>query len=118
MTDQSQPSEKPFLFRVSNHHSPSCGVAPTIDGDAPGRYYGYYENELREQLVFVYDRQTQTGTLWMGDVGWEEPHPVMDGEAPDLVLSLEEAIWLQLCWYGATGEMPSKMKQAVKPPTT
>jgi len=54
----------------------------------------------------------------MGDAGWDEPYRVIDGEAPELVLSLEEAVWLQICWYAATGEMPSKLKRAAEPPAS
>jgi len=66
----------------------------------------------------VYNLKTNIGWLWMGDAGWDEPYRVIDGEAPELVLSLEEAVWLQICWYAATGEMPSKLKRAAEPPAS
>jgi hypothetical protein len=112
----SQPqSERPIIFQMPNHHGPNSGQPPMIDGREPGRYYGYFQNEHGEQAVFVYTHATKTAELYMGDVGWEEVHQVIDGEAPEIVLTLQEAIWLQICWYAATGEMPSRMKRATGP---
>ncbi|MBN1922036.1 MAG: hypothetical protein JW892_12380 [Anaerolineae bacterium] len=55
MSDQSQPKpdDKPFLFRVSNHHSKNCGESPSVDGNRKGHYHGYFENEFGEQAIFV-----------------------------------------------------------------
>ena len=44
------------LYSVSNHHRQDAGHSPTIDGDAPERYHGYFENRHGEQSLFVYDR--------------------------------------------------------------
>jgi hypothetical protein len=44
-----------FLFKASNHHTASCGPPPTVDGDAPDAYYGYFANEHGEQALYVYD---------------------------------------------------------------
>lgn len=38
----------------------------------------------------------------MGDYGWEKPVDVVDGDAPELILSAEERMWLQACWNAAT----------------
>jgi len=90
------------LFRVSNHHTQSCGDPPQVDGDHQGRYHGYFENEHGEQAVFTYDYETDTGTLLMGDAGWAEPRTVIDGEPGDVVLSPQEVQWLIACWEAAT----------------
>lgn len=91
-----------WVFQVRNKHGASSGEPPAIDGNAPSRYYGYFENEHGEQAVFVYDYQTKTGIIWMGDAGWDKPHRVIDGLVPDLILSHEEETWLQACWNVAT----------------
>jgi hypothetical protein len=96
-------ASKARLFSVSNHHGAGSGEPPQIDGDTKGRYHGYFENEYGEQVVFVYDRQTKKGDLWMGDAGWDRSMAVVDGEARDLVLNEAETLWLKACWLAATG---------------
>ena len=94
---------KPYLFRVSNHHTPDCGDSPRIQGDDPNCYFGYFENEHGEQAVFVYDRRLNNAVLWLGDAGWAKPYTVMDGEVEGLTLSAAEQAWVRLCWKTATG---------------
>ncbi len=92
-----------YLFRVSNHHTPGCGDPPYIDGDTKGKYYGYFQNQHGEQALFIYDYNTQEGTVWLGDNGWDEAVEVLDGRATGLVMDTSEALWLQACWRAATG---------------
>jgi hypothetical protein len=92
--------EKP-IFSVTNHHAEGCGAPPHVDDSAPKRYRGYFENEHGEQSVFVYDRATGTGTLQMGDAGWEVVHAVVDGDVPGLRLRPTERTWLAACWTAA-----------------
>jgi hypothetical protein len=94
-------TEKP-LFSVSNRHSKVSGTPPHIDGNVWGKYHGYFENEHGEQAVFVYDRATKTGLLWLGDSSWDSPHKVVDGLARAVILSKHEEMWLQACWNAAT----------------
>lgn len=101
-------SDQTGLFTVGSKHIATSGEAPLIDGDIKGRYHGYFENESGEQAVFVYDFQAETGTLWMGDVGWEEPKLVIDGQVPDLVLGENEKLWLMACWNAATAARPKR----------
>jgi len=68
------------LFSVSNHHTESCGEPPAIDGDAAGKYLGYFANEHGEQAIYTYDFDTGEATLTMGDTGWQVTHPVVDGK--------------------------------------
>ncbi len=91
-----------IIFQVKNRHAASVGKPPHIDGSAAGKYHGYWENEHGEQAIFVYDRQTKSGILWLGDAGWEKPYKVIDGLAPELILSQIEETWLQACWNAAT----------------
>lgn len=102
----SDQTEKPTLFKVSNHHTASCGTPPHIDGDTQGRYYGYYANEHGEQAIFEYDFETRTATIRMGDAGWEETHPVVNGVTPNLILNPGEMLWVGACWYAVTGKLP------------
>ena len=43
------------LFKASNHHVADSGEPPFFDADTAGKYFGYFQNEYGEQLVFVYD---------------------------------------------------------------
>ena len=95
-------NQHPALFRVSNRQKPDSGQPPFFDGDAPGRYYGYFLNSYGEQLIFEYNRETKQATLWHGDAGWDAPYSVVDGQAEDLVLSEDEQLWLRACWAAAT----------------
>ena len=90
------------LFTVRNKQSPACGEPPHIDGNTPHHYHAYFENAQGEQLIFVYDREANTGTLYHGDLGWETPRPVVDGTCPTVVLDEAEMLWLRACWMAAT----------------
>lgn len=94
------------VFQVRNKHAASVGKPPQIDGNTKGKYHGYFENEHGEQAIFVYDRETKSGILWFGDAGWEKPYKVIDGLAPELILSEIEETWLQTCWNAATAFEP------------
>lgn len=93
-----------LLFSVSNHHTGSCGEAPKIDGDQPGKYIGYFVSEHGEQAIYTYDFETGDATLRMGDSGWQATHPVVNGEVNGLLLTKAELTWLRACWT-ATGEL-------------
>jgi hypothetical protein len=93
---------KPVIFSVTNHHIAASGTPPNIDDTAPSRYLGYFENELGEQAIFVYDRATQEGVVYLGDANWERPWRVRNGIAEGLVLSSREQAWLRVCWQSAT----------------
>lgn len=105
MTEEQQ-LEQQFLFFVKNGHSPDCGPPPSINGDTPRRRYSYFQNEYGEQIIFEYNMDTKTGTVWMGDAGWNEPHEVVNGIPHGLVMNRSEAMWLSACWLAATGEIP------------
>jgi hypothetical protein len=99
-------TENPPIFWVNNKHGAKMGKPPEIDGNAPNRYFAYFENEYREQAIFVYDYDTKTGTFWMGDAGWEKSYLVVNGKVEELQMSLNETIWLKLCWETAISMMP------------
>jgi hypothetical protein len=87
-----------YIFRVRNRHAASLGEPPEIDGNTRNRYHGYFENEYGDQAIFIYDYEKRTGTLWLGDAGWERSFDVVDGKVPKLELGLNEMVWLQICW--------------------
>lgn len=89
------------IFRAFNHHTSAGGVPPSIATNHNGYYYGYFENEHREQFIFIYEYQTKKATLWAGDNGWEDA-PVVEGKVPSLILSETEAAWVLVCWSAAT----------------
>ena len=63
-----------LVFAAHNNHDPRCGRPPRLRNTAdPGLYFGYYENRYGEQFVFRFDRATGTGTVWGGDLDWDEP---------------------------------------------
>lgn len=89
-------SEK-LLFTVNNHHGESCGPPPAIDdaAGAPPTYRGYFENEHGEQAIFLFDWETKTPTLYLGDAGWK---PVVGlGKINNVCMSHSEARWLAAC---------------------
>lgn len=90
------------LFWVPNKHKTTSGDAPAINGSTPNKYYGYYENDYREQAIFVFDYASREGVLYHGDAGWERTYKVVDGLVPELILSQHEEMWLQACWNAAT----------------
>jgi hypothetical protein len=92
-----------IIFQAWNNHLEDAGIPPHLDGNAKDKYSGYFRNEHGEQSLFVYDYQTKKGILWMGDNGWEEAIPVMDGEATDTILTKSESLWLRACWFAAVG---------------
>ena len=63
-----------LVFAAYNAHHERCGAPPRLrNTDSPGLYCGYFENRSGEQFVFTFDRATGAGTVWGGDLGWDEP---------------------------------------------
>src|SRR2546422_414515 len=92
---------KPPLFRLSNHHTNDCGQPPAVDGDEPGKYFGYFANPHGEQTVFIYDYQTHEASVRMGDAGWGNAHRVVDGRGEGISLTESQTAWLRACWLAA-----------------
>jgi len=90
------------VLSVANHHTDACGSPPRLDELRHGCYLGYFENQHGEQAIFVFDRVTRAGTLYMGDAGWERPHAVVEAKVPGLILADDEQAWLSACWRAAT----------------
>lgn len=102
------------LFAMRNHHYETCGKPRFItdEGNSDKRF-AYFENELGEQLIFVYDFEQERGTLYHGDCGWDEAYRVVDGAVPGLVLADVEKLWLVTCWCAGTKtNIPETIKQA------
>ncbi len=94
--------DKAFLFHVRNKQSPGSGEPPSIDSNTPNHYHAYFENAQSEQLIFIYSRDADKGTLYHGDLGWDQPRPVVDGKCPGIILDDAETLWLRACWMAVT----------------
>jgi len=92
------------VLTVLNFHVEGAEHPPGLIAKGKGQYTAYFENEYGEQLVFVYDRKAKEGSLWHGDYSWAHPIEVRDGAAPDIILTVEEKMWLTLVWAVATQE--------------
>ena len=90
------------LFCVSSHHTDACGQTPDIDGDEPGKYFGYFANQHGEQSIFVYDYKTHEASVLMGDLGWDDAHRVVDGRVEGVMLTESEAAWVHACWFAVS----------------
>ena len=94
------------LLQLRNRHSAEAGTPPRIVDVDANQYVGYFENGYGEQALFIYDRDSASGELYLGDAGWETAHAVINGIVPDLVLSESELLWVRACWQAATGTRP------------
>ena len=64
--------EAGLVFAAHNHHDPRCGRPPRLrNTDGPGFYHGYFENCCGEQFVFRFDQATGAGTVWGGELDWD-----------------------------------------------
>ena len=69
-----------LVFSAHDTHHERCGAPPRLrNTDNPGLYYGYFENRSGEQFVFTFDRETGTGMVSGGDLGWAEPRTFTRG---------------------------------------
>ncbi len=105
------------LFKVSNHHTASCGQPSTVDGDASGTYHGYFTNEYGEQAIYVYDGATGEATVRMGDAGWDKVHRVVNGRLERVNANEAEAAWIRACWL-ATGALNQRLVPSTDAPPT
>lgn len=86
----SQDLSSQVIFQAANNHDSSSGTPPYINTNVPARYFGYYENEHKEQFIFVYDQERKQGTLLMGDYGWDKPVPVIDPLNLEVISDIEQ----------------------------
>ena len=82
------------------------GTPPTIER-GKGDYVGYFENEYGEQAVFHYSASSRRAILHHCDLGWE-PHEVIDGRVPDIILNDPERAWLTACWVASAIQRTGK----------
>lgn len=106
--------KREVFFKMKNYHISNCGEPPDINNDDENKYFGYYENHDHEQLVFVYDYETNTAMVRMGDVGWGTHIDVKNGAVDGYVLSPGERAWIQLCWDAATRYISDGNKESNK----
>ena len=89
------------LLTIRNHHSPACGDPPIVNEVDRGTYIGYFENQHGEQWIYTCNRKTGEAVLRGGDVGWDTPLSVVNGEVDGLNLSHDEKLWLEACHAAA-----------------
>lgn len=89
------------LLTIRNHHRAACGDPPIVNEEARDTYIGYFENQYREQWVFIYNRVTGEAVLRGGDIGWNKAWPIVNGEVDGLILNREEKLWLAACHAAA-----------------
>jgi hypothetical protein len=106
------------LLSIFNNHAGAvgCGDPPIVNNSDPAVYVGYFENKHGEQWVFTYDRESNRAELRGGDIGWNNPAEIVEGQPDDLILSQPELAWLIACWAGATGRFPDFMEPQHAPP--
>ncbi len=90
------------LIQIRNHHAAACGDPPIVNGVQENQYIGYFENAFGEQWIFTLDRESGESILRGGDIGWNKSYQVVEGRVPELVLNIEEQLWLRACWAAAT----------------
>jgi len=90
------------VIRIFNNHIPECGEPPAINTEKENEYYGYFETCDHEQLVFIYDYDTDKAIVKMGDINWSRDIEVVDGKPTGKFgLGVNELAWLDLCWKAA-----------------
>jgi hypothetical protein len=94
-------SHKPVFTAYDNHAADSQNLPFFTNRDRANVYHGYFENVHGEQFVFVFDRETQQGTLWSGDCGWKTEIRMKEFSDLGVNLSPEELMWLGACWKAA-----------------
>lgn len=93
-------NNKPIFLMYSNHIKES-GRPPEYTNENSGDYFGYFENVHGEQWIFSYNRKEKKGELRGGDIGWENPVEVINGQVAGLILDPSERAWLKACWIAA-----------------
>jgi len=88
------------VFTARDKHAASYSAPPPdiqIPEGRPG-YYGYFENGMGEQAVYVWDfEKTADPQLYLGDVGWDKPFTVaQDHTITGSGLGREEMDWLRV----------------------
>ena len=99
----SQSHENALVLEARNVHCKDSGIpVPIVKDPSSDKYVGYFENQFGEQWTVQIDRQAKTGILRGGDIGWEREVEIKNDTFEDLILSLEEFLWLSACWRAAT----------------
>ncbi|MCC6615322.1 MAG: hypothetical protein IT320_17740 [Anaerolineae bacterium] len=90
-----------LIFQAKNNFGKERGLPPKLDTSDESKYVAYFENENREQFIFVYEYPARTGLLWSNKISWERPLPVVNGKASNARLGDSEKTWLTACWKAA-----------------
>jgi hypothetical protein len=95
-------ADSDLVFAAHNFHTAPCGAPPGVrNTDNPELYYGYFENCFGEQFVFMFDRETKTGTISGGDLDWGNPKS-FTLELLDTALQVTQELAAQILALGQT----------------
>ena len=89
------------LLQVLNKHAATCGDPLIFESNDADLSIGYFENGYGEQWLFTFHRPSQTAERRGGDIGWNTPLPVHDGNPADVNLNASEQVRLHACWLAA-----------------
>ena len=91
-----------FVFSVHSRVSVGGAKPPCIrTSDRPDSFFGFFENEDGEWMIFEYDTLKRKGQVFIQDKG-AAPYPIIDGVVHGLNLTEFEAAWVKICWAAAT----------------
>ena len=89
------------ILTIDTQHTAACGPPPAFSHESADPSIGDFANRYGEQWIFSFDRATGAASVRGGDGDWRPAHVVRDGRVDGLILSLQEAAWLQACWSAA-----------------
>jgi len=93
------------VLNIRNHHIEACGDPPKID-QSEILYLGYFENEYREQMIFIKDKDGKCW-FWSGDYEWSSgPRKINKNNLHKFSFSKSEALWLATCLLASDGVDP------------
>lgn len=94
--------EPPVVFAALDRMGAGGEAPPGIrTSDRPGSFFGYFENEHGEWLIFEYDPERGSGQVYQQDFG-SRAFPLIEGNAVGLTLNPLERSWLGVCLEAAT----------------
>lgn len=101
------------LLEIDNLHCEDAeDPPPHVEIDPNTTYVSYFENFYGEQWVFIGDRKTKEATLRGGDVGWDRFETLSpDKLCPQVIIGVEEQLWIIACWVSLTHEPFSSLFQ-------
>jgi hypothetical protein len=94
-----------FVVAVENTHPPTSGLPPNIARSRNQQIYvGFFESQQGDQFTVEIDRQTKKGVVRTGKTHWSNEVEIRENRLQsDVLVQVEEFVWLTACWAAATG---------------